>query len=77
MLCHDFVLKRCLGRLEEEGVYKLPLTSIPKRCETILAVLDKAPQSRSKGSGFPLVEGLGTDFRSHKQHHCSDLKSKR
>jgi len=46
------------------------------------AYRNKPPQLRSKGNGFPLVEGLrergfvfGTSFSSHRWHQCFDLKS--
>ena len=38
-----FFLERLLGGLEEKEVYKLPLASTPKRCETILVVPEQAP----------------------------------
>jgi len=44
LLRHGFVLKRHLRGLREEGVFKLTLASTPKRCETILGVLEKAPR---------------------------------
>jgi len=57
--------------LREERVYKPLLALTLQRCETILMVPEQTPQSISKGSGFPLVEGLGTHFHFHKQRQYS------
>jgi len=65
-LYHDFVLKRCLKKWREVGVFKLCQTSTPKRCRTLLGV----PEHRStfflsrKGvtSYFSVIHWLQTLF---------------
>jgi len=42
VLRHDFVLKRHLGELREEGVFKMSLVLIPERCGTILEYENKS-----------------------------------
>ena len=40
-LRHDFVFKKRISGLREEGIYKLLLTLTPKRCDTILDVTEQ------------------------------------
>jgi len=53
-LYYGFVLKRHLDGLRKKSVFKLPLTSTPRRCGTILAV----PKSRSKGKSLLFPQTL-------------------